>query len=144
MKKNLIKLIPVLLLAALCLALDAAAASEALTATGIVALALAAPAVVAGGETPTTAHLEDAEIFEQDISKEVTKLNPDRYPLDTILREYAKSQKAESQEVVFYQRSAKSLSDSIAEEARSPKRRATVPRSALRPAPTPTRRATGC
>lgn len=117
MKKNLAKLLPVLLLAALCLTLDAATASEALAAAGLVSLAFAAPAVVAGGETPTTVHLEEAEIFEQDISKEVTKLNPDRYPLDTILREYAKSQKAESQEVVFYQRSAKSLSDSIAEES---------------------------
>ncbi|MDE5944549.1 MAG: DUF5309 family protein [Rikenella sp.] len=79
-----------------------------------IALAFAAPAVVAGGETPTTTHLEEAGIFEQDISKEVTKLNPDRFPLDTILRNYAKSQKAESQEVVFYQRSAKALADTIA------------------------------
>lgn len=117
MKKPIKSLFCFALLAALCLALDAATASEALAAAGLVSLAFAAPAVVADGETPTTVHLEEAEIFEQDISKEVTKLNPDRYPLDTILREYAKSQKAESQEVVFYQRSAKSLSDSIAEES---------------------------
>lgn len=102
------------LLAALCCVADAAVdLFGTLDPTGL-ALALAAPAVVAGGETPTTAHLEEAGIFEQDISKEVTKLNPDRFPLDTILRNYAKSQKAESQEVVFYQRSAKALADTIA------------------------------
>lgn len=113
MKKTIKSLFWVALLAAICMALDVATASDTLAAAGVVSLALVAPAVVAG-ETPTTAHLEEAGIFEQDISKEVTKLNPDRFPLDTILRNYAKSQKAESQEVVFYQRSAKALADTIA------------------------------
>lgn len=102
-----------LLLTVCCVADAAGDLFGALEQSGIV-LAFAAPAVVAGGETPTTAHLEEAGILEQDISKEVTKLNPDRFPLDTILRNYAKSQKAESQEVVFYQRSAKALADTIA------------------------------
>lgn len=104
----------------LSLAADLAWGAEGLSElVGSVTLAVAAPAVVASGETTTTAHLEESEIFEQDISKEVTKLNPDRYPLDTILREYAKSQKAESQEVVFYQRSAKAIGDSIADASGS-------------------------
>ncbi len=108
------------LVLALSLAADLAWGADGLSElVGSVALAMAAPAVVASGETPTTAHLEESEIFEQDISKEVTKLNPDRYPLDTILREYAKSQKAESQEVVFYQRSAKAIGDSIADASGS-------------------------
>lgn len=102
-----------LLLTVCCVAGAAFDLFDALDPAGV-ALAFAAPAVVASGETPTTAHLEEAGIFEQDISKEVTKLNPDRFPLDTILRNYAKSQKAESQEVVFYQRSAKALADTIA------------------------------
>lgn len=115
MKKTTQILLCLGILAALCLAADIAFGfAPPLDIAGGIAMAAAAPAVVAGSETPTTAHLEEAGIFEQDISKEVTKLNPDRFPLDTILRNYAKSQHANSQEVVFYQRSAKAIGDTIA------------------------------
>lgn len=105
------------ILMALCLATDLAfgfASISGLAGGGVTMAFAAGAAVVASGETPTTTHLEDAGIFEQDISKEVTKLNPDRFPLDTIMRNYAKTKPAKSQEVIFYQRSAKAIGDTIA------------------------------
>ena len=47
-------------------------------------------------------------IDEQDISQEITKLRPDAYPLDTIMRNLsAKSEKVQSPEVKYYQQSSK-------------------------------------
>ena len=41
----------------------------------------------------------------QDVSQEITKMNPDRYPLDTIMRNYAKKvRRAESQECKYSNR----------------------------------------
>ncbi len=50
----------------------------------------------------------------QDVSQEITKMNPDRYPLDTIMRNYAKKvRRAESQECKYYQQSAKPMQDTL-------------------------------
>lgn len=50
----------------------------------------------------------------QDVSQEITKMNPDRYPLDTIMRHYTKKvRKAESQECKYYQQSAKPMQDAL-------------------------------
>ena len=54
----------------------------------------------------------------QDVSQEITKMNPDRYPLDTIMRNYAKKvRRAESQECKYYQQSAKPMQDTLDQSA---------------------------
>lgn len=54
----------------------------------------------------------------QDISQEITKMNPDRYPLDTIMRNYAKkTRKVHSQECKYYQQSAKPMTDTLDNDA---------------------------
>lgn len=48
----------------------------------------------------------------QDVSQEITRMNPDRYPLDTIMRNYAKKvRRVHSQECKYYQQSAKPMTD---------------------------------
>lgn len=57
---------------------------------------------------------EDAGIVDQDLSKDITLFNPDRFPLDTITREYMRKRKpAESQKVKYFQKSTKPFSDTL-------------------------------
>lgn len=57
---------------------------------------------------------EEQGLNMQDVSQEITKMNPDRYPLDTIMRNYAKKvRRAESQECKYYQQSAKPMQDTL-------------------------------
>lgn len=76
------------------------------------AVAVGAPAE---GGTATIGTMQDADsIFEQDLSTEITKINPSRYPLDTITRNAAKkSVVSKSPEVQFFSVSAKTLFDSM-------------------------------
>lgn len=64
--------------------------------------------------TPTTDDLHDSGIFEQDISQDITQMNPDRFPLDTIMRTLTRNRsKAESLEVSYFQKSARPLMDTL-------------------------------
>lgn len=64
--------------------------------------------------TATTANLEDADLVEQDLDKDITLFSPDRYPLDTITRNYArKKRKAGAQKVAYPQIGYKPLTDTL-------------------------------
>jgi len=72
------------------------------------------PAGVAVPETPTAASLEDAGLVEQDLSKDITVMNPDRFPLDTMTRNYLrKRSKALTQKPEYLQKSTKPMRDSL-------------------------------
>lgn len=77
----------------------------------------AASAVAAGvpvDDTPTAATLEDAGLVEQDLSKDITVMNPDRFPLDTMTRNYLrKRSKALSQKPEYLQKSTKPMRDAL-------------------------------
>lgn len=63
---------------------------------------------------PNNPNARGEGIDEQDISQEITKLRPDAYPLDTIMRELsAKSSNVQSPEVKYYQQSSKPFADSL-------------------------------
>lgn len=72
--------------------------------------------------TPTNdavnaADSEDAGIVDQDLSRDITLFNPDRFPLDTMTRElFKKKGKATSQKVKYFQKSTKPFSDVIKAE----------------------------
>lgn len=72
--------------------------------------------------TPTNdavnaADSEDAGIVDQDLSRDITLFNPDRFPLDTMTRELLKKKgKATSQKVKYFQKSTKPFSDVIKTE----------------------------
>lgn len=73
-------------------------------------------AAVAGKptDTVTAADLDEANLVDQDLSKIITQFNPDRFPLDTITREYLKKKrKAKSQKVSYFEKSSKPLSDTL-------------------------------
>lgn len=80
-----------------------------LSSSGTVALAMVVPVGVVD-----VAAAEAQGLNMQDVSQEIVKMNPDRYPLDTIMRHYAKKvRKAESQECKYYQQSAKPMQDTL-------------------------------
>lgn len=67
----------------------------------------------------------------QDVSQEITKMNPDRYPLDTIMRNYAKKvRRVQSQECKYYQQSAKPMTDALDASAKGSGQSASSPASA--------------
>lgn len=68
-------------------------------------------AVVEG--TTSVKELNDAGIIEQDIDEDIVKISPNKFPLDTILRNIRKSLKAVSQEVKYYQKSSKPMADKV-------------------------------
>lgn len=80
-----------------------------------VSLAVAPVVGVPVEGTATLGTMEDADsIFEQDLSLEITKINPSRYPLDTITRNAAKKTVVSgSPELEYFSVSAKSLSDTM-------------------------------
>lgn len=82
-------------------------------------LAAAAPVVgVVKEGTPTTVDLENAEILEQDIDQNITQMNPDRFPLDTMLRTLARNRsKTDSMQVKYFEKSARPLMDGFDETA---------------------------
>jgi hypothetical protein len=65
-------------------------------------------------DTVTAGDLDEAGLVDQDLSKVITQFNPDRFPLDTITREYLKKKrKAKSQKVSYFEKSSKPLSDTL-------------------------------
>lgn len=80
-----------------------------LWASGGASLAIAAPVGMVD-----VASAEAQGLNMQDVSQEITKMNPDRYPLDTIMRNYAKKvRRVSSQECKYYQQSAKPMQDML-------------------------------
>ncbi len=74
--------------------------------------------VITDGETsaatPTTANLEDADLVDPDFDKDITLFSPDRYPLDTITRTYArKRREAGATRIQYVQKGYKPLSDTL-------------------------------
>lgn len=79
-----------------------------------VAMAFAAVAGKPTTDAVNAADSEDAGIVDQDLSKDITLFNPDRFPLDTITREYTRKRKpADSQKVKYFQKSTKPFSDDL-------------------------------
>lgn len=79
---------------------------------GGLAMAFAAVAGVPTNDAVSAAGLEEAGAVDQDLSRDITLFNPDRFPLDTITREYArKKKKAGTQKVGYFQKSTKPFSD---------------------------------
>ncbi len=73
----------------------------------------------------------------QDVSQEITKMNPDRYPLDTIMRNYAKKvRRVQSQVCKYYQRSAKPMMDRLDSNATGNGTSAAMPASSHTSDPT--------
>lgn len=69
-------------------------------------------------DTVTAGDLDEAGLVDQDLSKVITQFNPDRFPLDTITREYLKKKrKAKSQKVSYFEKSSKPLSDTLDQSA---------------------------
>lgn len=78
------------------------------------ALAFAGVVGIPTNDAVNADHLEDAGIVDQDLSRDITLFNPDRFPLDTMTRELLKKKgKATSQKVKYYQKSTKPFSDVI-------------------------------
>ncbi len=81
---------------------------------GGVAMAFAAVVGAPSNDSVNAADLEDAGVVDQDLSKDITLFNPDRFPLDTMTRELLKKKgKATSQKVKYFQKSTKPFSDVI-------------------------------
>ena len=77
-------------------------------------MAFAAIAGVPTNDAVSAAGLEESGAVEQDLSRDITLFNPDRFPLDTITREYArKKKKAGTQKVGYFQKSTKPFSDKL-------------------------------
>lgn len=80
---------------------------------GISLAAVAAVGTVEGAPT-TAAGLEAADIVDNDVERHVVQFNPDRFPLDTITRNYArKKMRAKEQRVKFFQKSRRASSDTL-------------------------------
>lgn len=63
--------------------------------------------------TVSTKELSDAGIAEQDIDLDITKISPNKTPLDTISRNIRKATQCKSQEIKYYQKSNKPLTDTL-------------------------------
>lgn len=62
--------------------------------------------------TPTTKNMEAAGLIDVDLDKDITLINPDRYPLDTMVRNLTRRNRtAKGQKVGYAQRSFKPLAD---------------------------------
>ncbi|MEG2370848.1 MAG: DUF5309 family protein, partial [Alistipes sp.] len=62
----------------------------------------------------TTANLEGAGLIDPDLDRDISFFNPDRYPLDTITRNYArKRNRATAQKIRYPQMGYKPMSDSL-------------------------------
>lgn len=80
------------------------------------AMAFAAVVGTPTSDAVNADQLDAAGIVDQDLSRDITLFNPDRFPLDTITRELLKKKsKATSQKVKYYQKSTKPFSDIITE-----------------------------
>ena len=77
--------------------------------TGFLSLAVAVPVTI------TDVPVAEADGLNlQDVNQEITKMNPDRYPLDTIMRHaLKKTRRAQSQECKYYEQSAKPMFDGL-------------------------------
>ena len=83
--------------------------------SGSFAMAFAAVVGTPTSDSVNAADLEEAGVVDQDLSKDITLFNPDRFPLDTMTRELLKKKgKATSQKVKYFQKSTKPFSDVIA------------------------------
>lgn len=62
--------------------------------------------------TPTTKNMEVAGLIDADLDKDITLINPDRYPLDTMIRNLTRRNRtAKAQKVKYAERSFKPLAD---------------------------------
>ena len=83
--------------------------------SGSFAMAFAAVVGTPTSDSVNAADLEEAGVVDQDLSRDITLFNPDRFPLDTMTRELLKKKgKATSQKVKYFQKSTKPFSDVIA------------------------------
>lgn len=82
--------------------------------TGLIA-ADATAGVTIGGDAATTQTIGDAAstLLRPEISRLVTKIKRDVYPLDTIMREIGKVSKIDSEEWKFYQKDERGLQDQM-------------------------------
>ncbi len=68
--------------------------------------------------TPTTKNMEEAGLIDADLDKDITLINPDRYPLDTMIRNLTRrNRKAKAQKVAYAERSFKPLADMLYAQA---------------------------
>jgi hypothetical protein len=81
---------------------------------GIIYAAASATTTIAG-EPATTETLDDASenLLRPEISKLITKIRRDNYPLDTIMREIGKVSSISSNEWKFYQKDERGLKDQL-------------------------------
>ena len=83
---------------------------------GLTLAAATAAATITGAEANTQTLNEASEnLLRPEISKLITKIRSDVYPLDTIMREIGKVRKINSTEWKYYQRDERSLKDQVAE-----------------------------
>jgi len=81
-------------------------------------LAVASAATTISGEPATTETLDDAasNLLRPEISKLITQIRRDVYPLDTIMREIGKVKPIKSEEWKFYQKDERGLQDQLTAE----------------------------
>lgn len=81
---------------------------------GDVMIAVApAASIVDGTVTVEEGQTAAPTLYLADIDQEVVKIDPSRFPLDTCLRQMAKSRKVQSQITKFYTRDYKAFSDTV-------------------------------
>lgn len=81
--------------------------------------------------TPTTKNMEEAGLIDADLDKDITLINPDRYPLDTMIRNLTRrNRKAAAQKVKYAERSFKPLADMLYAQAAGDGSSAASPASA--------------
>jgi hypothetical protein len=78
-------------------------------------LAAAAGAQTISGEAATTETIDDAagDLLRPEISKLITKIRRDVYPLDTIMREIGKARPIDSEEWKYYSKDERGLQDKL-------------------------------
>lgn len=82
-------------------------------AAGLISFAAAAVVGVPVEGMTSVSELQDTGIAEQDIDQDITKISPNKAPLDTIMRNIRQERKCVSQEVKYYQKSEKPMADKI-------------------------------
>lgn len=80
---------------------------------GFATLATAAVVGIPTEGTVSVSEMDDAGIAEEDIDQAITRISPNKTPLDTITRKMRSASQAKSQEVKFYQVSTKPFTDTI-------------------------------
>ena len=82
--------------------------------TASLAMATAAAQVVDGTVTTDAVDAASTNLLRPEISQLITKIRPDVFPLDTILREVGNVGKVESREYKFYSSDVRGVQDTMA------------------------------